>query len=163
MEIVLYDARAGFGNGRCLPAGPLREPLSRLNSVDFVLARGLDDSASGVRLRIDALVNVRTGEQRPAAPVSVGETVYAVAGVGQPDLFFDALGACGFSVEKQSYPDHYTYSAEDFVALADRPIIMTEKDAVKCHGLAGDNAWYLKVSAILPGAVIESVLALVHR
>lgn len=162
LEIAVLDARAGVGNGFCLPAGPLREPASRLQSVDFVLYRGSADPASGVRYEQDSLVNLVTGERRPVSPEAVGRSIYAVAGIGQPLHFFDALAEQGFRVDSYAFSDHYRYTAADFSALQDRPIIMTEKDAVKCRDLAGDNAWYLEISARLPPEVPLAAEAVVQ-
>jgi tetraacyldisaccharide 4'-kinase len=83
-----------------------------------------------------------------------------VAGIGQPDQFFATLEKLGFQVQPHAFGDHHDFSALDFNALADKPIIMTEKDAVKCRALAGANAWYLKIEAQLPPALIEAVAAL---
>jgi len=160
MEIAVLDAARGTGNGFCLPAGPLREPLSRLQRVDRVLYRGSDDPDSGVRYRAVALINVASGEQRPAAPDGAWEGVHAVAGIGQPEQFFATLAELGFRVQPHTFRDHHDYSAADFNPMADKPIIMTEKDAVKCRTLAGTNAWYLKIEAQLPPALTESVAAL---
>jgi tetraacyldisaccharide 4'-kinase len=160
LEIAVLDASRGTGNGFCLPAGPLREPLSRLRRVDRVLYRGSDDPDSGVRYRAVALVNVASEEQRPVGPGSLGECVHAVAGIGQPGQFFASLARLGFQVEPHPFGDHHDYVAADFSALADRPIIMTEKDAVKCRTLAGANAWYLKIEAQLPPGLVDAVAAL---
>ncbi|MFT4518865.1 MAG: tetraacyldisaccharide 4'-kinase, partial [Halioglobus sp.] len=166
LEIVMYDARSGFGNGFCLPAGPLREPLSRLNQVDFVLGRGLDDSQTGVKYCVDALVNVAGDSLLEATPESIGSEVYAVAGIGRPQMFFESLLGLGFSLEEKTFADHHQYVAADFNRLTDqsnKPIIMTEKDAVKCRHLVGDNAWYLKISAVVPAEVISAVMALLKK
>jgi len=162
MEIVMYDAQRGFGNGRCLPAGPLREPPRRLAGADFVLARGSTSAPDGVRYRLDGLVNLSTGEWREASPRELGAAVYAVAGIGQPDTFFDSLAELGFTPQTLVFPDHHRYRARDFAALVGKPILMTEKDAVKCRTLVGENAWYLRVSAILPEAVIAALVSLVR-
>ena len=163
LEIVMYDADSAFGNGLCLPAGPLREPLARLSSVDFVLARGSDDPVSGVTYRQDKLVNLASEEERAVSTDSIGSSVFAVAGLARPALFLAALGQLGFEVQARLYPDHHPYSAADFSGLQEKPIIMTEKDAVKCRGLVGADAWYLQVSAILPQAVVQAVVALAGR
>lgn len=163
LEIAVLDAQAGYGNGFCLPAGPLREPVSRLQSVDFVLYRGAGSAADGVLYEQDCLVHLRSGEQRPARSDSVGERVCAVAGIGQPAQFFESLDRLGFSVEQRIFPDHHAYRREDFLGLGSKPIIMTEKDAVKCRDFAGDNAWYVKIRARLPDAVPRAVAALVQR
>lgn len=156
----MYDAESAFGNGFCLPAGPLREPLARLAEADFVLARGRDDPACGVDYQQDALVNIVTGEERTVSPESVGSSVFAVAGIARPKMFLESLGRLGFVVEPRVYRDHYPYSAADFSGLTQKPIIMTEKDAVKCRTLVGSDSWYLQISAVLPKAVIEAVASL---
>lgn len=160
LEIVLYDARLAFGNGRCLPAGPLREPLSRLQSADLVLSRGDEESAAGVSYRYDALVNLRSGQRHSVDTSVAGRSIEAVAGIAHPQRFFKALAELGFQVSGHAFPDHHGFSAEDFSALGDRPIIMTEKDAVKCQYLVGDKAWYVEVSAVLADTVVDSVAAL---
>jgi tetraacyldisaccharide 4'-kinase len=163
LEVAIVDAQAGYGNGFCLPAGPLREPVSRLQSVDYVLSRGSDDPACGVRYEPDCLVNLATGEERAASPESIGKSVYAVAGIGQPAQFFRTMEALGFQLEQQVFPDHYAYRQADFSELGDKPILMTEKDAVKCKEFASDNAWYLRINACLPQALTEAVVALARR
>jgi tetraacyldisaccharide 4'-kinase len=160
MEIAVLDKGRGVGNGFCLPAGPLREPLSRLESVDYVLWRGSDDARSGFNYQGEALVNVVTGEERKVSPEAIGQQVYAVAGIGQPQQFFASLETAGFAVESRIFDDHYNYQPGDLADLADRAIIMTEKDAVKCRAFAGDNAWFLKISAQLPQQLCQSVTAL---
>ena len=163
LEIALLDDRHRTGNGFCLPAGPLREPPSRLRGVDYVLYRGSDDPETGVQYLALALVNVATGERCPARPGALGETVYAVAGIGQPQQFFSALERLGFQLERYAFGDHHVYRAADLSALSDRPIIMTEKDAVKCGQLVGGNAWYLEIRAQVPTTLVEAVAALVHH
>ena len=160
LEIAVVDARVGLGNGFCLPAGPLREPPARLGEVDFVLYRGSKDPVNGVTYESEGLVNLRGGERLPLAPGALGPEVHAVAGIGQPQQFFDSLRAAGFVVEPHSFPDHHRYTAADFAGLTDKPVIMTEKDAVKCAGFVGDSSWYLRISARLPQALVDRVAAL---
>jgi tetraacyldisaccharide 4'-kinase len=160
MEIAVVDARRGTGNGFCLPAGPLREPRSRLESVDFVLYRGGDEPDVAVRYELDGLVNIVSGERRALAAEAFPGPVNAVAGIGQPEQFFHSLRAAGLDVEPHVFPDHHVYSAADLSPLGDRPIIMTEKDAVKCAAIAGNNAWYLQMSARLPDALVRAVVSL---
>jgi tetraacyldisaccharide 4'-kinase len=163
LEIIVYDALSGFGNGRCLPAGPLREPMRRLESADFVLARHGTCVGNRVCYRVDGLMNVLSAQPRDASPQGFGDDVYAVAGVGQPEQFLSSLSELGFTPQSRVFPDHHRYSAGDLSALTEMPILMTEKDAVKCRALVGDNAWYLKVSADLPESVIAAVVSLVTR
>jgi len=160
LEIAVLDVGRATGNGRCLPAGPLREPVTRLRGVDFLLYRGSDDLQSGLSYRARDLVNLASGERREARPRVPGETVHGVAGIGQPRQFFTSLRQLGFQVTPHVFPDHHRYRREDFADLAGRPIIMTAKDAVKCTHLAGTDAWYLEIDACLPQAVISAVAAL---
>lgn len=163
LEIALLDAQRGTGNGFCLPAGPLREPVSRLRSVDFVLYRGSDDPLNGVLYRVVSLVNITSGKRLAATTDSLGRQIHAVAGIGQPGQFFASLQGLGFEAEQHVFADHHAYTPEDFADLADRPIIMTGKDAVKCAAIAGANAWYLEIDARLPEVVIQTVAALARH
>jgi len=163
MEIVLIDAERGLGNGFCLPAGPLREPASRLKSVDYVLYRNGSNSVNAVTYQPEVWQNVRSGEERALNFFAAHDGVTAIAGIGQPEQFFDSLRALGISAATRGFPDHHHYVAEDFAGLAGRTILMTEKDAVKCASLAGPDAWFLRISARLPDAVIESVVQLARR
>jgi tetraacyldisaccharide 4'-kinase len=160
MEIAVLDTTAGTGNGFCLPAGPLREAPGRLVEVDHVLYRGGNDPASAVRYQVQGLVNLGNSQGCSLSAEVFPQGVYAVAGIGRPQQFFASLRQAGLDIEPREFPDHHVYTASDFSSLNDKPVIMTEKDAVKCAGLAGDNAWYLRISATLPEAVIDSVLAL---
>ncbi|TGD73605.1 tetraacyldisaccharide 4'-kinase [Mangrovimicrobium sediminis] len=162
-EIVLIDAVRGLGNGFCLPAGPLREPPARLRSVDRVLYRGSDDSESGVRYQPRSWVNLHTQECLPPDAFAAGEPVLAIAGIGQPAQFFATLDTLGVCYTPQVFPDHHAYTAADFTALPDKPILMTEKDAVKCAAFAGAQAWYLQIDARLPESLVAEVAALVSK
>ena len=160
LEIAVLDAARGVGNGFCLPAGPLREPVARLAQVHHVLKRGSDSLIDGVRYRAQALVNVASNQQKALDDPAGTAVVNAVAGIGQPVQFFGTLLAAGYVVQEHVFADHHAYTADDFSDLQDAFVIMTEKDAVKCKGLVGDNAWYLKIEAELPRAVLDGVTAL---
>jgi len=162
MEIALLGAGRGVANGRCLPAGPLREPLSRLAGVDRVLRRGDANPTERVEYRPRAWVNLVSGEERTAESFA-GESVYAIAGIDQPAQFFATLDTLGIVHDPRVFPDHHRYSREDFKALADRPILMTEKDAVKCTAIAGEQAWYLRMDAELPPDLAPALAALVGK
>ena len=162
LEIALLDAERGIGNGFCLPAGPLREPASRLKTVDHVLYRGSGDESNGLQYRQVALVHLSSGKECAVSPSIIGNKVHAIAGIGQPEQFFTGLERQGFKLQRHPLGDHHDYRVADFEGLADKPLIMTEKDAVKCASIAGDNAWYLKIDAQLPRSVTESVAMLVR-
>ncbi|MFE8032407.1 tetraacyldisaccharide 4'-kinase [Thiohalocapsa marina] len=149
LEIVLIDGARGFGNGRCLPAGPLREPPERLNSVDLALHKGGVGSGHRMQLHPGELVNLRDPSRRcPLSDLS-GQQVYAVAGIGHPEPFFTQLEAAGLRVERRPYPDHHRYRPQDAEHWRGLPVIMTEKDAVKCAAFAESDHWSLPVEAIL--------------
>lgn len=163
MEIALLDSERGTGNGFCLPAGPLREPVSRLQSVDYVLYRNGTDAGCSVHYTSTALINLGSGQRRSPSPTGLAGEVHGVAGLGQPAQFFDTLRGLGFTVREHSFPDHHGYTARDFSGMGHMPVIMTEKDAVKCRGLAGENVWYLTIDAQLPAAVTSAVVALARN
>ena len=150
LEILVVDASRGFGNGRCLPAGPLREPVARHRAVDLrVCTGGPCPGAQVMRLVPQRLVNLRNGEVTRSLGELRRQRVTAVAGIGNPDRFFELLRDSGLHVDERPYPDHHPFSREDTVSWPPGPVIMTEKDAVKCTGLARENFWYLPVESRL--------------
>ncbi len=163
LEIAVVDAR-GFGNGRLFPAGPLREPVSRLASVDAVVCNG----ASGVQghaMRLEGGQFLRLdGSGGPVDAAALGaRRVHAVAGIGDPPRFFRHLEGLGLEVIAHPFPDHHAYVAADLEFGEDAPVVMTEKDAVKCALLvaAQPRFWMLPVRAELDagfGAVIVEKL-----
>jgi tetraacyldisaccharide 4'-kinase len=168
VEVVVLDAQRGLGNGRCLPAGPLREPASRLDEVDYVVLNGRPDarwpSASVMVLQLDDPVNLATGERMPMEEFAARHPlVHAFAGIGNPGRFFSALSVWDIRVTGHAMADHYQFSAADFVGLEGQTIVMTEKDAVKCSALAGSNFWYLPVSARLSPVLFDDLLNRLHR
>jgi tetraacyldisaccharide 4'-kinase len=149
-EIAVVDGSRREGNGFCLPAGPLREPRSRLQRTDLVLVRGKrEPEESGFDVLPVQLVNVLDATiTRPLETFS-GTAVHAVAGIGYPQRFFDSLCDAGLELIEHPFPDHHDYHATDFPFTNGDPVVMTEKDAVKCHAFARDNWWYLDV-AVMP-------------
>ncbi|HSH40852.1 MAG TPA: tetraacyldisaccharide 4'-kinase [Arenicellales bacterium] len=149
VEIIVLGGGSA-GNGWCLPAGPLREPLSRLEEADLVVCNGgrARPGRYAMRLRIDALRPLDGEADSPPASWA-GRRVHAVAGIGNPDGFFNALAALGIEVEPHPFPDHHHFRAADFSAMSGMPIVMTEKDAVKCGTLKLDDAWYARASVEL--------------
>lgn len=159
LEVALLDGQRGVGNGFCLPAGPLREPGSRLDSVDFVLYRNGAEAESAVSYEPQAWVNLASGEQR-ALESFAGLSVDAVAGIGQPAQFFATVRALGAEPQERVFPDHHRFTVADFAGLGPGPILMTEKDAVKCRFLAGEDSWFLRISANLPSRLVDAVVHL---
>lgn len=146
IEIVVVDARRGHGNARCLPAGPLREPLCRLTEVDAVIGHGGAVDEKGYRFALIAGALRPVSDPASASPAS-GDRVHAVAGIGHPERFFDALREMGFEVVEHSLGDHHRYRAHDLRFGDDDAVIMTEKDVVKCRAIAPPGSWYLPVTA----------------
>ena len=151
LELVLIDAARGLGNRRCLPAGPLREPVERLQSVDALLYNGAAaDREDGFAFRLQpaALVNLLTGERQPVDHFPPGQQVHAVAGIGNPQRFFNTLETLHWQPVHHAFADHAPYSAEVLNFTPSLPLVMTEKDAVKCRAFAQHDWWYLAVDAV---------------
>ena len=155
MEIVVVDAERGFGNGLLLPAGPLREPGSRLKSVDLVVHNvgfGDGDSREGayrMRMCFPRLTTPVGGGTNPDRELEAmaGHRVHAVAGVGNPRRFFDLLRRHGLELIEHVFPDHHRFRPEEIRFDDDLPVIMTEKDGVKCRRFADVRHLVLKVDA----------------
>jgi tetraacyldisaccharide 4'-kinase len=172
LEIVVVDGERLFGNQWCLPAGPLREPVSRLGSVPYVIVNGdfsesespaVLNRAYQMELKPTYLANLVSREKKPfrGAPFNIGTTVHAVTGIGNPNRFFNLLSTLPYEVTRHDFPDHYPFSEEDFKALSideRQPIVMTEKDAVKCQRFAEPNFWYLAVEVELPEDLVQKLL-----
>lgn len=162
IEIVVIDGQRRFGNGYCLPVGPLREPPERVNSVDFVVVNAPKELLEGelaMHCRGDKLVNLCTGEIRSLADFK-NIPCHAVAGIGNPQRFFNQLAAAGLACDTRAFPDHHPFVAGDLQFKDAKPVIMTEKDAVKCAGFAQAQHWYLPIDAELPEAFAEKLLTL---
>lgn len=149
IEIAMIDGARRFGNELCLPSGPLREPLDRLDEVDFRVVTGslADDDEFPMELEGKELVNLRSPGKRLLLSALEDVRVNAVAGIGNPARFFFALESAGLQVERHPFPDHHSYRKEDFDFGNERMIVMTEKDAVKCGVFADERFWYLPVEA----------------
>lgn len=162
IEIVVIDGQRRFGNGYCLPVGPLREPPERVNSVDFVLVNTPKELLEGeiaMQCKGDSLINLQSGERQPLSAF-VGKECHAVAGIGNPQRFFDQLAAAGLDCQTHAFPDHHAFAAADLPFKDAKPVVMTEKDAVKCAGFAQPQYWYLPIDAVLPEAFGAQLLTL---
>ena len=163
IEIEVIDGERRYGNGLLLPAGPLREVP---RACDFRVANG-DSTHSGdwsMRLHLGDAVCVGDAESRRPLSQFAASPVHAVAGIGNPARFFRALNNAGLKPIEHAFEDHHHFRAEDFAGLTG-PILMTEKDAVKCRGLGLDKAWAVPVEAELPPeffVAIESKLKEKH-
>lgn len=163
IEIAVIDGKRGLGSGWLLPAGPLREPPSRLHSVDFIVLNGSWQLPSAMPEQAHTMVL----EPQPWRPVNTHQVVqtpplkgpvHAVAGIGHPPRFFELLASLGYGPEPHAFADHYAYRAEDLVFEPELPVVMTEKDAVKCVNIAPPNSWYVPVRAQLPAAFWQAII-----
>lgn len=159
-EIVVIDGARGFGNGRLLPAGPLRESAASLSRVDLIVVNGAPSHPSlrqvqqvaGDRCVQMTLVagDAIPMDGRPMARALEsfrGRRVHAVAGIGNPSRFFADLRSRGLDVVEHPFPDHHPFTAGDLAFGDAAPVLMTEKDAVKCRAFADARCWYIPVTA----------------
>lgn len=164
LEICMLDGARRFGNGHLLPAGPLREPVERLESVDFVVCKGVGADIPGeyvMRLAPRALRRLSDGREFPPEHLS-GHEVSAIAGIGFPDAFFNTLRELGCHVDPHPRPDHHFIGVRELDTL-ERPVVMTEKDAVKLPpGRELEDVWTLEVDAALPPAFDQALLAAIR-
>jgi tetraacyldisaccharide 4'-kinase len=159
LEILVVDAMRGFGNGHCLPAGPLREPVWRASGIPLRICNGGACPGGDVmHLEPGSLVSLRDPTVTKPLSVLKRQRVTAVAGVGNPARFFDLLRRRGLYLDERPYPDHYGFDAQDAASWPPGPVVMTEKDAVKCARFAGEDHWYLPVEAV-PSADFERRLS----
>lgn len=159
VEIALIDGSRAFGNGWLIPAGPLREPRSRLASVDIAVVRdgqALADAFVGelpgercfsMQMRALRFRNLETGEHLPLDAFS-GQVVHACAGIARPEAFFRQLSALGVRVIEHAYPDHHRYREADLHFEERVPVIVTEKDAIKCCRFRNEDVWALEAEAV---------------
>ena len=155
-RICMVDGQRRFGNGWCLPAGPLREPLSRLREMDIIVCNGGEarsEAREGCRMELrpdESLRNLRDPSRRLKLADLSGREAHALAGVGNPEPFFSLLESQGVRIRRHPFPDHCRYRPEDLEFADDLPVIMTEKDAVKCRSFCTERHWCLPVDAVLP-------------
>ena len=151
VEIAVVDAR-GFGNGFLLPAGPLREPPSRLRSVDAVVSHASAIKGHAMKLEGETLHRMTDANDRRPVAAFAGQRVHAVAGIGEPNRFFMHLAKLGIKVIAHPFPDHHAFTPQELEFGDDSPVVMTEKDAVKLRRAARANWWVLPVTAQVDAA-----------
>lgn len=173
VEIAVFDAQRGLGNGHRLPAGPLRESVARLRTVNaVVMTHAARDGAAAalaakflpeaVRAFVQTLEpglfrSVNAPQVRAAATRFVGRRVHALAGIGHPERFFATLATLKIDAITHAFPDHHGFTAADLAFPDAEAILMTEKDAVKCTPFADARCWYLPVRARVDSALIALV------
>jgi tetraacyldisaccharide 4'-kinase len=179
-EIVVIDADRRFGNRRLLPAGPLRESPARLRGVDAIVLNGggNDNSAAPnagmslptppMRMRLEAIFAIELKHRTSKALREfAGHSVHAIAAIGNPQRFFDMLRSRAIDVVPHPLPDHAHLRADDIFFADDLPVLMTEKDAVKCADIAGPQHWYVPVRAVFSAdeaaALLDIVMTSIQR
>lgn len=165
LEIVLVDGKRRFGNGLLLPAGPLREPVSRLKSVDIVVVNGGVAGAGEHTMQLSgaSFYNLLNPNTALSATDFAGQRVHAIAGIGNPGRFFSHLLQLGLKVETRAFPDHHCYSASDIEFNDGEAILMTEKDAVKCVSFATEQCWVLRVDAQIDPALAQLIIEKIKK
>ena len=193
IEVLMLDSKRGLGNGCLLPVGPLREPVTRLQDVDYVV--GLisanasfhhDEQALGLKkllskypesveleadkiyampLMAGELINLKTGEASPISMLKSQRDWQVVAGIGNPERFLNTLIQQGISPDYQThwFADHHQFTVDDI--KHDKPVVMTEKDAVKCKDLSitNHNVWYLPVEVTLEEDFVHSLIEKIQQ
>lgn len=181
LEIVVIDGERLLGNGHCLPAGPLREPPARLQEVDYLVFNGGSEAGHDDVVRLAGLgadvpmrttmtlapacwVNVATRERiaLDALPLRGNDVIHALAGIGNPQRFFETVRGLGYKPLCHPFPDHYRFAAQDLQFARQHTIVMTSKDAVKCEEFAGPHCWYLDTQVQLAPAFTSALLVQVH-
>lgn len=165
MEIAVVDASLRLDHARMLPAGPLREPPSRLLQVDAVVVNG-ESAMPGVhtmRLAGQMFYNLANPQLTAKPEDFKRKTIMAMAGIGNPERFFNHLRGIGLTFAGVSFDDHHPYTAQDLAELDCDALIMTEKDAVKCKPYAQPHHWVLPVEAEISGDLLAKVLKVLKK
>ena len=159
VEICVIDGARRFGNGRLLPAGPLRESQRRLASVDFRVCNGDGAHTNETTMHLVGDIAVALANPQQTLRLADIPRAHAVAGIGNPGRFFSSLRAAGIDVIEHALPDHHVFVPADMDFGDDVPVLMTDKDAVKCGAFAKPNWWRVPVRAILPDTFFYDVVA----
>ncbi|SCZ67770.1 tetraacyldisaccharide 4'-kinase [Thiohalomonas denitrificans] len=165
VEIAVLDGKRRAGNGHCLPAGPLRERTNRLGTVDWVVVNGepASDSEQCMTFVPGRLHRIDGSESEGPLKDWAGKSVHAVAGIGHPERFFAMLKRAGLKVTAHPFADHHPYEPSDLAFKDDRPVLMTEKDAVKCRSFAQPHWWTVPVTAELDAAFESELLRQINN
>ncbi len=166
IELVVLDGARGLGNGHCLPAGPLREPADRLQSVDFVISNGEPQQPlprHDVTMTLAPRSFRRLSGEKLELDHYQGQQVHAVAGIGNPQRFFTTLQGLDIHAQPHAFADHHSYTATDLQFSPALPLLTTEKDAVKWQGLALPDAAWLEIEACLPASFGQALLEKLTR
>ena len=164
IEIAVIDGIRRYGNEHCLPAGPMREPVKRLDLVNFKVTNGVagpDEFA--MTYKAEKLCRADDPDVTLEIASLKNQTVHAIAGIGNPQRFFDNLKLSGLEIIEHAFPDHYPFKKEDLDFGEIQPIVITEKDAVKCQRFYLHNVWYQPIKAVLDNQFTEQLLVMLER
>jgi len=164
VEIAVVDAQRGLGNGLCLPAGPLRELPFRLKTVNMKVCNGAEQGDMyGMELKSYAFHNINNETELKPLDAFAGVKVNAVSGIGNNARFFKNLQRLGILINEHQFSDHHSYTVDELRFNDELPLLMTEKDAVKCKKFSLQNAWYLKVDALISNNFFENITGLLRK
>jgi tetraacyldisaccharide 4'-kinase len=162
VEVCVVDAVRGFGNGRLLPAGPLREPLMRLVTVDLRVCNGGERTGAYAMQLSGGEACSLTDDSHQSLLAFTGQKVHAVAAIGHPARFFDSLRAYGILPVEHAFPDHHAFAPADLRFAEPLPVLMTDKDAIKCRRFAQPGWWRVPVHAQLPQEFFDALASRIH-
>ncbi len=164
IEIAVVDGERRFGNGYTLPCGPLREPIERLQKVDLVIVNGepTEENEFSMLIKGNTAVNLINQEEKLLTEFS-HSSCHALAGIGNPNRFFNLLEEEGLSIHSHAFPDHHKFTEDDILFNDELVILMTEKDAVKCVEFATENHWYIPIKAEPQQPFIDKLLTLIQE
>jgi tetraacyldisaccharide 4'-kinase len=162
-EIVMLDAKWRTGNHMLIPAGPLREPLERLNSVDMVVFKGFIEQQHHYQFEIECIHQLNHVNVFKDVSDFRNKKVVAMAGIANPDSFFSLLSAAGMAIVKQPLPDHHMITVADFEPHQDTMVLITEKDAVKCEHIKLSNVWVVKMQLVMLEKTQQAINELIER
>ncbi len=162
-EIVMLDAKWRTGNHLMMPAGPLREPLERLNSVDLVVFKGFFENQHHYELTIDCIHQLNHSQNTKDLSEFRNQKVVAMAGIANPNGFFSLLSNVGMAIIKHPLPDHHQFIAKDFEDQQETMVLITEKDAVKCEQMKLSNVWVVKVKVAMPEKTLKALNQIIEK
>ena len=163
IELLVLDAERGLGNGRLLPAGPLREPASRLASVDVVLERNSSDPDRGFSYQPAGALHLASGRQTTWSECVAewrDQSVGAITGLGQPRQFFEMLRGQGLAIETESLGDHEAMIQAHLDRREEAVVLITAKDAVKLPECSDPRVWVVAIEVTLPASLLKRLTAL---
>jgi tetraacyldisaccharide 4'-kinase len=161
IEIAVIDGERRFGNGYMLPCGPLREPVERLQKVDLVIVNGIETEENEFSMTIkgDSVINCVTNEEKLLNDFSK-QPIHAIASIGNPKHFFDLLERKSISLDSHAFSDHHNFTGNNISFKDDKPVLMTEKDAVKCLDFCSEKCWFVPITVKPQQVFVDKLITL---